>query len=502
MNAVIYCRVSTKEQTTNLSLSTQEKACRVYCQRHGMSVDEVFIESGQSAKTVDREQFQKMIEYCRIHKKRLKYVVVYAMSRFSRNVFDTAVTKHLLSKYGIEVRSATEGVDNSPTGQLMGNISSALAQFDNHLRAERTKTGMRAAAEIGKFPHKAPLGYKNVVSTGREPNIIPDPDSAPFVRQAFAVYGNGQASLREVLRKLNASGFKTKKGVSVSAQTFSNILRNPIYKGEIYLPEWGTRNQGSFEPLVSSELFLRVQTKLDGKSFTSVPRNKLNPDFPLRVFVACGYCGTKVTGSFAKRKYGYYWCRNPKCKKLKLPKESLETSFLSLLSLVQFKSEYLRMFRAVVEDAWKERGEHSKQAVALASKTLSDFKNDREKLIDAVVDKRISKEIYDERIERLDEQIAFASIALHDASIEEMEIDTLLTFAERVLSDTTQLWLESGAEQRQSLQRIVFPDGVTYSHETGFGTPVTGLLFMGLEAINSDTSSLVSPMGFEPMLSP
>jgi hypothetical protein len=242
--------------------------------------------------------------------------------------------------------------------------------------------------------------------------------------------------------------------------------------------------------------------KLDGKSFTSVPRNKLNPDFPLRVFVACGYCGTKVTGSFAKHKYGYYFCRNQKCKKLKLPKESLENSFLSLLALVQFKSEYLKMFRAVVEDVWKERGEQSKQAVTLASKTLDGFKNDRERLIDAVVENRISKEIYEERLERLDEKIAFANIALHDASIEEMEIDTLLAFAERVLSDTSRLWLESDAEQRQSLQGIVFPDGLVYSHEAGFGTPVTGLLFMGLEAISSDSSSLVSPMGFEPMLSP
>ena len=502
MNAVIYCRVSTKEQTTNLSLATQEKACRSFCERTGLSVDHVFIEEGQSAKTLDRDQFQKMLEYCRANKKHLGYVVVYAMSRFSRDVYDTAIAKNLLSKYGIEVRSVTEAVDDSPTGQLMSNISSALAQFDNHLRADRTKAGMRAAVELGRFPHKGPLGYRNVTSVGREPNLVPEETSAPFIRQAFAIYGNGPESINDVLRELNASGFKTRKGKQVSAQTFANLLRNPIYKGEIYLPEWGLRNKGSFEPLVSEELFDRVQRKLSGKSFTSVPRNKLHPDFPLRVFVACGYCGTKLTGSFAKRKYGYYWCRNSKCRKVKLPKDRLEASFLSLLTKVQFKPEYGRLFRSVVEDAWKARGEHSREAVALATKTLASLKDEKERLVDAIIDKRISQEIYDERLEGLEQRIAFAEIAVHDASIDELEIDTLLTFADRVLGETARLWLDSGTDQRQQLQRIVFPDGLSFSNEEEFGTPVTGPLFNSLEAIQGDLSSLASLTRFELVFTP
>jgi DNA invertase Pin-like site-specific DNA recombinase len=51
MRAVVYCRVSTKDQVQNLSLPTQEKACIEYCHRHGYDVDRVFIEQGESAKT-------------------------------------------------------------------------------------------------------------------------------------------------------------------------------------------------------------------------------------------------------------------------------------------------------------------------------------------------------------------------------------------------------------------------------------------------------------------
>ena len=54
VGAVIYVRVSTKEQTENLSLPTQLRACEDYCRRQGYEVLERFHEEGESAKSTDR----------------------------------------------------------------------------------------------------------------------------------------------------------------------------------------------------------------------------------------------------------------------------------------------------------------------------------------------------------------------------------------------------------------------------------------------------------------
>jgi site-specific DNA recombinase len=54
LRAVIYCRVSTKEQAKNLSLPVQEKACRDYCKREGYEVIATFVDEGESAKTLCR----------------------------------------------------------------------------------------------------------------------------------------------------------------------------------------------------------------------------------------------------------------------------------------------------------------------------------------------------------------------------------------------------------------------------------------------------------------
>ena len=54
VGAVIYVRVSTKEQTENVSLPTQLRAREEYCRRQGYEIVERFHEEGESAKTTDR----------------------------------------------------------------------------------------------------------------------------------------------------------------------------------------------------------------------------------------------------------------------------------------------------------------------------------------------------------------------------------------------------------------------------------------------------------------
>jgi DNA invertase Pin-like site-specific DNA recombinase len=93
MHAVIYCRVSTKEQTQNLSLPTQLKTCQEYCARNGYVVAREFVEEGESAKTTDRTEFQKLLTYCREQKPRIRAVVVFNISRFARNSLDLALVR-------------------------------------------------------------------------------------------------------------------------------------------------------------------------------------------------------------------------------------------------------------------------------------------------------------------------------------------------------------------------------------------------------------------------
>jgi hypothetical protein len=67
------------------------------------------------------------------------------------------------------------------------------------------------------------------------------------------------------------------------------------------VPEYGVRGKrGDFEPLISEDLFYRVQSVLSGGVPSTTPQQRAHPDFPLRAFVRCESCGRAVTGSWSK----------------------------------------------------------------------------------------------------------------------------------------------------------------------------------------------------------
>src|SRR5436190_15395826 len=102
VGAVIYVRVSTKEQTENLSLSTQLKAGEDYCERQAFHVLARLREEGESAKTADRTE---LLQFCRTNKGAVQFVVVFNLTRFARK------------KYAL--RSATEPIDDTSRGRAM-----------------------------------------------------------------------------------------------------------------------------------------------------------------------------------------------------------------------------------------------------------------------------------------------------------------------------------------------------------------------------------------------
>ena len=170
---MIYVRVSTKEQTENLSLPTQLRACEEYCRRQGYDVLERFHEEGESAKTTDRSQLQALLKYCRRNKGKVHFVV-YNLTRFTREKFDHFALRAHLNSLGISLRSVTEPIDDTSTGKLMEGVLADFAQFDSDVRSERTRAGMRAALQLGRWTFPAPLGY--LLQTAPAATVLPGRD--------------------------------------------------------------------------------------------------------------------------------------------------------------------------------------------------------------------------------------------------------------------------------------------------------------------------------------
>ena len=77
----------------------------------------------------------------------------------------------------------------------------------------------------------------------------------------------------------------------------------------------------------------------------------------------------------------------------------------------------------------------------------------------------------------------------------------VLGFAKYLLSDLSRLWTDLPLDQKQRLQRIVFPNGITFLRGE-FGTAEPALFLNLLGTISLPGSNMVAPTGFEPVLPP
>src|SRR2546426_2514852 len=238
VGAVIYVRVSTKEQIENLSLPTQLKACEEYCERQGFHVLARFREEGESAKTADRTELQKLLQFCRTNKGKVQFVVVFNPTRFAREKYDHFALRAHLNSPGISLRSATEPIDDTSTGKLMEGVLAAFAQFDNDCRSDRTRAGMKAALGLGRWVFLAPLGYLNAPRAMGK-SLMADPERAPFVRRAFEEYATGRFTKEQLLQQAKAWGLTNRRGRPLTSQAIGMLLRNQLYAGIVDVPEYG-----------------------------------------------------------------------------------------------------------------------------------------------------------------------------------------------------------------------------------------------------------------------
>lgn len=498
--AVIYVRVSTKEQVQNMSLSIQREQCRDWCERNGYDVDRVFEDAGESAKTIDRPEFLRMVDYCRSSKGRVQAVVVYSGSRFARNLDDHVSMRVVLGTHGVKLRSATEAYSDDPDGRLIENISAVLAEHDNNVKARRTRVGMERALREGRWTFQPPLGYLRQ-GIRRASTLIPDPARAPIVIEAFRLFATGTLTKKRTLTKLTALGLKTAKGRPLGAQAFERLLRNPIYAGRLTVAAWDVDVEADFAPLITAEMFNLVQARLDGRRTTARPHLRSHPDFPLRHFTRCGCCGKPLTASWSRsrqgNRYGYYRCPGKGCGKVSVRREQLHQEFVRFVECRQPHVEFVQLFRAIVEDVWRNRHKGAAAQARRLEDRLADLKARKARLVDAVADQLLRKDEGRERLDAVEAEAALVQRELGEAREEELDLESVLGFAERFLSQAAGLWNDASHAHRERLQGSIFPAGVTFS-DAGFETSATSLMFSELRDSEAEKLQLASPTGFEP----
>jgi hypothetical protein len=193
--------------------------------------------------------------------------------------------------------------------------------------------------------------------------------------------------------------------------------------------------------------------------------------------------------------YAYYHCQDG-CTRTK--KDAIEEKFEEFVKQLQPDTGYMRLYREIVLDMWRKRQGDSRQIQNVLSQKIETLRDNKTKLEEAFVYQRaIDAATYQGMRAKLAEELTLAEMELRDAQADHIEIEAVLNFAEAVLLNASKLWKTAPTAQKQRLQQVLFPEGVTYSEGT-YRTTATCLLFSGIQSQTVQKEGLVALPGIEP----
>ena len=482
MKALIYCRVSTKEQAlSGYSLEQQKNACIRYVEDNGFILGEIFMERGESAKTTDRSKFKIMLRTIEKNHKDISALVIWKVDRLTRDLYDYKYLELRLMQKGVMIHSVSEPNEMTAVGKLSRNMTAALAQFDNDQKSERTIATMKQALKDGRWLWKEPLGYKRVVENNRSIMVI-DEATAFYVHKAFDLAETNNYTKTEILRRLHEMGHT---GLKIDKLT--NILENPLYIGKIRSSWFPELIDGIHQPIISKRQFNNVQKVLAERRNGGINKVVVNPLFPLKKTLLCGKCGAKITGSKSKgaggKKYAYYHCYSKEKCSVRTAKNLLEEKFYEYLKSFTLKDKVLEATIANIKTEIEEFKNNYSQELKNINSQLSLLKTRKKKLIDLMLDDAINKTDGKESMTGIDNEILFLEGQISDIKIKNIDFDAALESFKYFCSNISEWWLNTtDIKTKERLQSIIFPNK-TYWDGKKFRTGKTPL-FMRISELS------------------
>ena len=455
---IAYRRVSSDEQAKGYSLDVQKETFKRYQEGTGFKIV-LDIAEDYSAKSFNRPEIKKVMEFVKQNKGAANKFIVVKWDRFARDTAGAYAQIAWFNKHGIEVNSLEQPIDfNNPEQTVMLAIYLSAPEAENLRRGMNVRGGIRKAKLNGNWTTTPPRGYDKVLDKYKKPYLVKN-DLAPLVIKAFQLYGSGNYSQIETLKILRKKGFKLGK------TQFSRMLRNVAYIGKITVNALEDEPfqivDGIHEPLISEDLFNRVQLLLDGKKPVAAGKMRSKKDeLPLRGFIVCKACGKKLTGSPSRGNggvYYYYHCRH-NCKTERYRAEGINKSFTDMLGTIQINPEVSELYYEVVRDVLKvqdaERGAENKKLDADIEKQKQRLEN----LHDAYVDGGMKQYDYEQTKTRYEKTYNTLIMQRTENGMVRTEYDNYLKWGFALMGNLTQYYEVADVTVKQQIVGSIFTD--------------------------------------------
>ena len=316
----------------SVSIETQKMMLSQFCQENGFSIFDYYVDDGFSGLNFQRPGFQKMLEDVEAGK--IGTVITKDLSRLGRDYIQTGYYIDIYFKeHNVRYIAMNDNIDTKQDDNDIAPFKNILNDMYAHDLSRKVKAAKKQRALKGYFiSSQAPYGYN--IDPENNNHLIVDPPAALHVQNIFGLAEQGN-TLREISALLTEENiqppgaYKAQNGDkrfsrygdhnsnAWCASTVVQILRNPVYTGSMVNHKAEVKNyktkvrkrvpkeewiivENTHEPIISRELFERVQTILSSKSH---PRKHVFDNI-LEGYVFCGECGHPMTQATKTNKHG------------------------------------------------------------------------------------------------------------------------------------------------------------------------------------------------------
>ena len=488
--AVLYLRVSSRGQLETdydedgLSIAAQRERCAQKAAEFGAVVVDEYIERAESAKTNQRPELNIMLK--RIKEQRdIDYVICWKVDRFARNRRDDANMLFEIELAGARLISATENIDQTPAGRLMHGMLASFAEYYSRNLANEVLKGSTEKAKRGGTPGRARLGYLNVREQlpqgGEVRTIAIDPERAPLIRWAFETYATGLYSTADMTLLLDARGLRTRGDrrrapQALGQSSIHDMLSSPYYAGIVTYR--GKNYPGRHEPLISEELFDRVQAVLQSHNHAG-ERDRTHLHY-LKGTIRCGTCGARLVYSQNKGNggiYEYFVCpyyQNGKCPQGYQPVDLVEAAIENHYRGVAITDAEREEIRQAITNDLSERAKVAQQEIDRCHGVLDEVKEQERKLLNMHYEDRITGELFDDEQNRLRQRRQDAETLIARLNLGYQDIAATLDLALEILGeDLYDLYQRADDTIRRLLNQAIF-NALYVCDETITATELTG----------------------------
>ncbi len=516
-----YTRVSTDEQVPGASLENQKSAIQKYADRNNIKIVGWYEDPGFSAKNARRPGLQEMLESIKQNKGKINFVVVYNISRISRNMesFFGEIGQRM-AKYGTTLRSTQEVINETPFGKCMLHMALTFHQFDNDIKAMTVKDDMAFLASQGWWMSQAPIGlkmkpiftgeytkdgkkkYHNTLEIDNKNNV------GENIRFLLNRFSEGDIIPADLVRLAHRVGVNGKNGKPITLNTMLGILKQTVYAGynssKKMLGGELTKIR-DFDGLISLETFNKNQRILNGEKKTLVVND--NAIYPLRKLLICSDCEKRIRSSAPRgksgKRYPRYHCTTRGHSSIST--QEMHQLFVEYLEDITPNDGTVKLFKEIIKrTSVKMLGDTNKE-LAKCREKVSEIDKKFVDATDAFLKGEMDLDEKNRYIDDLESQRSDLNSMIDELERTQNLSESTIEYVCNFITKPAKLWMDADLEARQAFQNMMFPNGLHFNiRERKFGTQDLSPLFSVIcnknESDMDSDSGMVISAGVEPAL--